>query len=89
MVLLGICVIFCQFQPGVAYKTVAYTKKRVNIFIKIFQEMLWSFSEVATFLKNVFRSSHRRSSVKIGVLKSFANLTGKHLCWSLFLIKFQ
>ena len=24
---------------------------------------------------------------KTGVLKSFANFTGKHLCWSLFLIK--
>ena len=61
---------FCQFQPGVAYKTVGYTKKRVNIFIKIFQEMLWSISEAATFLKNFFRSRHRRCSVKIGVLKS-------------------
>ena len=26
---------------------------------------------------------------KKGVLKNFANLTGKHLCWSLFLIKLQ
>ena len=26
---------------------------------------------------------------KIGVLKNFAILTGKHLCWSRFLIKFQ
>ena len=25
-VLLGICLIFCQFQPGVAYKSVAYKK---------------------------------------------------------------
>ena len=24
---------------------------------------------------------------KIGVLKNFVNFTGKHLCWSLFLIK--
>ena len=35
--------------------------------------------------KNI-RSSHRRYSVKKGVLKSFANFTGKHLYWSLFLI---
>ena len=35
------------------------------------------------------RSSHRKCSVKKGVLKSFANLTGKHVCWSLFLIKLQ
>ena len=26
---------------------------------------------------------------KIGVLKSFANFTGKHQCWSLFLIKLK
>ena len=26
---------------------------------------------------------------KIGVLKHFANFIGKHLCWSLFLIKLQ
>ena len=34
------------------------------------------------------RSSHWRCSAK-GVLNNFANSTGKHLCWSLFLIKFQ
>ena len=28
-------------------------------------------------------------SVKKGVLKDFVNFLGKHLCWSLFLIKFQ
>ena len=32
-------------------------------------------------------SSHRRYSVKINVLNNFTNFTGKHLCWSLFLIK--
>ena len=26
---------------------------------------------------------------KIDALKNFANFTGKHLCWSLFLIKLQ
>ena len=48
--------------------------------------MLWSISEAVTLLINFFRSSHRRCSVEIGVLKSFANFTGKHLRWSLFLI---
>ena len=28
-VLLSICLIFCQFQPDVAYKSAAYIKKRV------------------------------------------------------------
>ena len=35
------------------------------------------------------RSSHRRCSTRTGALKNFANFTGKHRCWSLFLIKLQ
>ena len=31
----------------------------------------------------------RRGSSKISVLENFADFTGKHLCWSLFLIKLQ
>ena len=34
-------------------------------------------------LLGLFRSSHRRRSVKKGVLKNFTNLIGEHLCWSL------
>ena len=37
----------------------------------------------------LFRSSHRRSSVKKGVLKNFANFTGKHLCRSVSVITLQ
>ena len=37
----------------------------------------------------IFRSSHRRYSLKKGVLKNFANFTRKHLCWRLFLITLQ
>ena len=33
------------------------------------------------------RSSHWRCSIEKDVFKNFANFTGKHLCWSLFLIK--
>ena len=35
------------------------------------------------------RKSHRKCSLKKGFLKNFAIFTGKHLCWSFFLIKFQ
>ena len=35
------------------------------------------------------RSIRPQMFFKIGVLKIFANFTGKHLCWSLFLIKLQ
>ena len=34
-------------------------------------------------LLTAIRSSHRRCSIKNGVLKNFAKLTGKHLCQSL------
>ena len=33
--------------------------------------------------------SEHRCSAKNGVLKDFVNFVGKHLCWSLFLIKLQ
>ena len=36
-----------------------------------------------------FKSGHRRGSVKKGVLKDFANFTGKHLRSSLFLMMLQ
>ena len=35
------------------------------------------------------RSSHRRCSVKKGVLRNFTKFTGKHLCQGRFLIKLQ
>ena len=34
-------------------------------------------------LRLIQRSSHRNCSVQISVFADFANLTGKHLCWSL------
>ena len=45
--------------------------------------------ELGRNLYTTFRNNNRRCSVKKGVLKDFTNLTGKHLCWSLFLIKLQ
>ena len=39
------------------------------------------------YLINKCLSSHRRFSVKKGVLKNFAKFTGKHLCQSLFFNK--
>ena len=46
---------------------------------------------IAKFLRtaflHTFRSSCLQMFFKIGVLKSFANFTGKHLCWSFFLKK--
>ena len=39
--------------------------------------------------RSFFRKSRSQMFLKIVVPKNFANLTGKHQCWSLFLIKFQ
>ena len=41
------------------------------------------------FNKNKCRSSHSQMIFKIHALKNFAMFIGKHLCWSLFLIKLQ
>ena len=46
---------------------------------------------IAKFLRTAFlytsRSSRLQMFFKIGVLKSFANFTGKHLCWRIFFKK--
>ena len=36
-----------------------------------------------------YRSSRLQMFFEKSVLKNFANFTGKHLCWSLYLIKLQ
>ena len=40
-------------------------------------------------LAQKYRSSHPEVFCKIGVLETFAEFTGNHLCQSLFLIKLQ
>ena len=47
------------------------------------------FTFVLCFWKKMFRSSCSQIFFKISVLKNFANFTGEHVCWSLFLIKLQ
>ena len=43
---------------------------------------------ILTFITfTTIRSSRLQVFYKIGVLENFAYVTGKHLCWSLFLIK--
>ena len=43
----------------------------------------WLFQEIIIIL----RSSRTQIFFKTGVIRNFAIFTGKHLCWSLFLIK--
>ena len=42
---------------------------------------------IAVFLWIICRSSHRRCSLRNGVLRNFEKFTGKHLCQSLFFNK--
>ena len=51
----------------------------------------WSVKEncVEKILHAICRSSHRRWSVRKGVLRNFAKFTGKHLCQSLFFNKVE
>ena len=41
------------------------------------------------FIKSRCKSSRSQMIFNIGLFKNFTILTGKHLCWSLFLIKLQ
>ena len=62
------------------------------IMVQVFQGP--GFSESRFFRDQVFLVQVQclgpgfRSSFKKGVFKNFATFTGKHLCWSFFLIKF-
>ena len=40
-------------------------------------------------LQHFYRSSQSQMFLEVGALENFANFTGKHLCWSLLLIKLQ
>ena len=60
----------------------------------LFTSILFSCKSLVKITLKVFTSTLIRSSClqiffKIGGLENFAIFTGKHLCWSLFLIKFQ
>ena len=45
------------------------------------------YSKISFKPRGVFRSSRSQMFFKIGVLKNLAIFTGKHMCWSLFLIR--
>ena len=47
----------------------------------------FSTGVIKNFINSNFGSSRPEMFCKKGVLRNFAKLTGKHMCWSLFLIK--
>ena len=60
-----------------------------SIFKVYFKKSFATAKASLVFIKSRYRSSRSQMFFKIGVLKNFAMFTGKHLCWSLFLIKLQ
>ena len=86
-----------------AFSAVAFKLRIMSVYLATLVFLHWSFqvaskrdyqgdnkSKILNISK-ISRASHRRCSMKKGVLKiyNFANFTGKHLRWSLFLIRFQ
>ena len=60
-----------------------------SIHEKVKQHWDWVEKSVAYKRACIFRSSRPQMFFKINVFKNSAIFTGKHLCWSLFLIKLQ
>ena len=72
----------CGGQILLSYKIASGTDFTKDVFLGIF----WKFLEKLFLRTPLNRSSHWRCSIKKGVPKNFVIFTGKHLCWSLFLI---
>ena len=76
--------LFCK---TVSPQTCNSTKKDTIVFLRIYlYEHIFSFF-LFCFRKD--KSCHRNIFCEIRVLKKCANFTGKHLCWSVLLMKLQ
>ena len=72
------------------YVSVLLNLRKCNLQIKTYNcsPVFIKFScQKMSSIFSLFRSSHRRYSVRKGVLRNFAKFTGKHLCQSLFFNK--
>ena len=72
-----------RFNFSFSYMKSRYNPSRNLWFLKMFLQ------SILTFYFFSYRSIHWRSSVKKGVLKTFAIFTRKHLCCSLFLKRYS
>ena len=90
----------CSCIFDVVYKQDFYRSNDTQISLKIAAIKTWNcgskFCKKLLFMKKGIissitkcRSRHSQMFFKIGVLKNFAIFIGKHLCWSLFLIKLR
>ena len=90
---LGSALAVCD-RYGLFLQSDQYLIHKVEAFLNYFglKTPSFTFSErnFSTLkLFKLYRSSRSQMLFEIDVLKNFSNFTGKHLCWSLFLIKLQ
>ena len=91
---------YFQFHLAIAVVFVSNSKQAASVSVKKnlwvnidghkcgipFQELLQG-NQKETKIYQIIRSSHRRCSIKKGILNNFTKFTGKHLCQGLFLHK--
>ena len=91
----GTLSVFCSWKKSWFLRELSLLRrKRAEMWAKSMQfnlncKSLPKCSNLTCKAQRIFRSSYQRCSVKKAALKNVANLTEKHLCWSLILITLQ
>ena len=75
-----------EFAPQTAPILVKTGKANLTVSVNVY---LPCHAETLPQASRKYRGSPSQMLFKIDVLKNVVNFTGKHLCWSLFLIKLQ
>ena len=78
-----------KLRSNVSKVTLQYLKKGLRRCEMCLGPTIFEKRLQQRYLASLIRSSRSKMFFIIAVLKNFAIFTGKHLCWSLFLIKFQ
>ena len=76
-----------QYESFISKDSVKYSKCLNESFSPSGYTFRTNDDHILFYKKTKCRSSHRRCSVRKGVLRNFAKFTGKHLCQSLFFNK--
>ena len=72
-----------------AYKFRVYIQHGVHVANRVYRFLVLTIACTPLQSPDIFRSSRSQMLFKIGVIENFAIFPGKHLRWSLFLIKLQ
>ena len=72
---LSICLIFCQFQPGITYKSVAYKKARISFALISSRESFHTSNNSEPFFEDDLKSEE--SEDKINKIKEINRINIK------------